>query len=360
MYEISQRVLCAIAAACLLTLVGHRAVAEDLPQPKPCDPMLTKLANAQAQEELDTLDSDLDEYSHCGPLQLDYQRARVRVGRNTLLAISRQAELATSEADLTKLRDGAQASVNQVEDAYVRLMGGAEGGTVQLACVDTKENEENEQNGRLSRPKFPARTGTRGLTNSEVIDVQTQTCEARKLKGDIAFSVRWRRLAAANLCGGFNADGGVTRVCVTYGAFSAALSTIWFLDGAPDGLKGGRLLSVLVPYAGGRIIPFQYVPYLSLDLILYSAYITSGSVETAPAATACGGGGNALLQNLPCETNPVIQPFAAFMAGVTLGRDNIGYLTLAPLTIGFAKVGSQGVHPYIGMLAGTLQLTGRF
>ena len=119
MYEIPPRALCASAAACLLTLFVHSAAADELEQ-KSCDPMLAKLAKVNVQEELDGLESELKDYGHCNTLEPLYQRARVRVGRNTLLGISRQAEIGTTEADLSKLRDSAQASVNQVEDAYVR------------------------------------------------------------------------------------------------------------------------------------------------------------------------------------------------------------------------------------------------
>jgi hypothetical protein len=337
--------------------------------PDTCAAALTSLTSAQTQAVLDPLLAEFDakpsDYQACA-LEKPRQLARIRVGRNELVGILRSVSLATTEADLGKWRDAALARSAQVEDAYVQLMGASQGGSLTLSCAPTPK--EAEQGGALSRPTFafnvnslPAiRTQqTKDVTSEEITTAQNQTCEARQLATSSVSTAHARRLASSNLCGGFDADGSLSRYCITYGAFAAAISAVEFLDKAPDGLKNGRLLSVLVPYAGLRI-PTQVVPYLSFDFTLYSAYITTGSIDTTPAPTPCGGGSTALLRNLPCEANPKIQPYAAFLAGVTLGQNNVGYLTLAPLTVGYARVGSQGVHPYIGVLAGTLQLTGKF
>jgi hypothetical protein len=206
----------------------------------------------------------------------------------------------------------------------------------------------------------PPETENSAISKDELNTAQTYTCEARRLQGQVATEGRWRRLGASNLCGGFDPDGALTRWCITYGLFAATLSAIEFINSSPSGSRGGRLVSVFVPYAGLRVIPFVRVPFLSFDFTLYSAFITSAGIDSTPASTPCGGGGNALLRNLPCESNPKIQPYAAMLAGVTFGKDNIGYLTLAPLTLGVASVGSLGAYWYAGALAGTLQLTGRF
>jgi len=339
------------------------------PPPETCDTAVEDLTTAQTQALLDPLLASLDTKSlpdACGLVKAR-QLARIRVGRNELVGIRRAANSATTEADLAKWRDAAVARLQQVEDAYVQLMGGASGVSVQLEC-DLPEKKLDP--GALAESKAKQVTAAtevsaagaprpQNLNDKEIADAQNQTCEARQLASVATYTAHLRRLASSDLCGGFDVDGTLSTYCVTYGAFAATISAIEFLDGAPAGLKNGRLLSVVVPYAGLRF-PIHRIPYLSFDLTLYSAYITTGSLDTAPAATPCGGGGNALLKSLPCETNPKIQPYASVLFGATLGQNNVGYLTLAPVTFGFARVGSQGVHPYIGMLAGTLQLTGKF
>jgi len=369
-----------------LTVAARSAANE--PAAADCDHAAVRFKNVQTQPDLDKLLDEIDkapsQYEKCPEIAQLRQLARIRTGRNELVSIRRSVEHATTEAELAKWRDLANRRNEQMDDGYIQLVGGSKGGTLELPCTGPSADEKGRkeinsaadpkaQEGRISEPKYSLskeeliRLATKATDKApvefgaeDIQEARAQTCEGRVVYESIQSEARWRRLAASNLCGGFDVDGQVRKVCLTYGVFASAISAITFLDGAPNGMKGGRLLSVLVPYAGVRIVPWYRIPYLSIDLIIYSAYITSGTIDNKPASTSCGGGTNELLKTLPCEVNPTIRPYAAVLAGITLGKENVGYLTLAPATFGWAAVGSQGTHPYFGLLAGTLQLTGRF
>lgn len=186
-------------------------------------------------------------------------------------------------------------------------------------------------------------------------------CAALFAYGNFNYQASRRRGAIKSLCGGFSADGQYRRVCLTYGAISSALSYIWKTGQDPAGMAGTAVLSLIVPYAGVRFTPFddEFGRFLSFDVNIYSAFLTTGTLQN-PQTTPCIANGNALERSFRCETNPVIHPYGAIGAGLTVGEDKVGYFSLMPLSFGYAQFGAQGIHPYFGMYASILQLTGRF
>lgn len=186
-------------------------------------------------------------------------------------------------------------------------------------------------------------------------------CRARRAWSQIVTESHLRLSATKSLCGGINSDGTMRTFCVSYGIVAASISQLWKIGSQPYGLSTGRLVSVAIPYIGLRWIPTMSYSFLALDLNAYSAYFTSGTLGvTGSQPASCTGAQNALERSLPCEANPQIQPYAAVQFGATLGRDGIGYVTLAPISLGFGSFGNEGVHPYYAMVAGSLQLTGKF
>jgi hypothetical protein len=125
-------------------------------------------------------------------------------------------------------------------------------------------------------------------------------------------------------------------------------------------MSHSALMSFAVPYAAFRATPYNgtWTRFLAWDVLLYSAYISNP--PSGAAATACTPSPNAIERNLHCESNPTIRPFASLGLAMTIGKDGIGYVSLIPVSIGFAKVGDQGVHPYFSMFASVLNVTGRF
>jgi hypothetical protein len=174
-----------------------------------------------------------------------------------------------------------------------------------------------------------------------------------------------RERATTSLCSGFNELGDYRYVCVAVGLFSSTISQVYFLGQNPRGIAWGRLVSVGVPYASLRVLPSILVPWLAIDLGAYSALYTStastGSDSTTTSGGACSTRGTAFETQLPCVGNPTIRPIVGVQAGLTFGRSNIGYLTVAPIGIGWASVGNSArLEPYFAMTLGTLQLTGSF
>jgi hypothetical protein len=171
-----------------------------------------------------------------------------------------------------------------------------------------------------------------------------------------------RRGAVRSLCGGYSDDGQFRTPCLVYGVLSSSVGYSWILD---PGLKGtGRLptLAAAVPYGAVRFIlgEGEFWRFVALDLAVYSAFLSTNPSLLVKPSPNCATQDNGLTRALHCETNPAVRTFAGFSAGLTVGQSNVGYLTLAPISIGFAQIGDQGIRPVFGMYASALQITGKF
>jgi hypothetical protein len=163
-----------------------------------------------------------------------------------------------------------------------------------------------------------------------------------------------------SLCGGYDIDGKFRWTCLTYGVIASAVSYSWKLGDFPSGMRGSTLVSMAVPYGAFRITPStrSFGRLIAIDVMLYSAYLST--TPASAAASACVANGNALERSLHCEANPTIHPYAALGIGVTFGKSGLGYVTLMPLSIGYAQYGAQGIFPYVSMFGSVLNVTGRF
>lgn len=326
----------------------------------------------------------------------------VKQARSRIENAGARLDLVTTEVAMTPIRDEALAQLRLAEVAYATVAGaqgwshldclvepgtagrdhaqevaelqtaashGAGGGAAGGATAGGggAAGSKNNDDGGPSRPKGHEPDHTAVVAGSDRITDRTEAeagkeiCDARQAFSNLSYAMRVKVGASKSLCGGYDASGGFNRVCASYGFISAAVSQIWKLrsDG-PSGSAGGRFVSLAIPYAGLRVIPWKRASFVAFDINAYSAYFTTDTLASSPAPAKCTAASNAVERSLPCESKPQVRPYAALGAGFTLGRSGVGYISLVPLSIGFANFGAQGVHPFFGMYASSLQLTGTF
>lgn len=174
--------------------------------------------------------------------------------------------------------------------------------------------------------------------------------------------------ADASLCGTSASTGKASWLCISYGLFAASLSVVQVGTGVGTGLSGSsnhHLTSVAVPFAAVRVLPWEGLwgvgGYVSLDVALYSAFLTQSLGAGSPTATkqSCSTAGGDFESKLPCEANASLQPYAGAYVGITVGNSKLAYLTLIPFTTGLAQVGTApGLQWYSGWSLGVIQLNG--
>lgn len=195
----------------------------------------------------------------------------------------------------------------------------------------------------------------RAYAVAEVYYSLAQSCGSF-LRGD----AKRRKAQAENLCGGFNEEGAVKGACFAYGVETAALSQVYIAG--VDGTRWSSLVSVAVPFAGVRV-PIDRVPYLSVDLMAYSAFLSfsnanTDAAKTAAAARGCSRADSEYETLLPCSSNPAVRPYFGFQAGATLGRSSVGYLNLSAVTGMTSVANLPGLFPYAGFSLSLPSLTG--
>jgi hypothetical protein len=161
------------------------------------------------------------------------------------------------------------------------------------------------------------------------------------------------------------------KACFYFGVFTAALSRVVVNgeDGTSSansywGGKSARQIgAVAVPNAGLRWLPLW--TFVSVDFGVYSAFV-SPKLEAAQSTSIQGAkGGPCSLRaedferDLPCQGNATLTPYAAAYLGITLGRKNLGYATLMPLTLGLGTLDdAKSLKTFFGWTLGVLQLNG--
>lgn len=195
----------------------------------------------------------------------------------------------------------------------------------------------------------------RGYAAAELHYALTQSC-ASFLRGD----AKRRKAQADNLCGGFNDEGTVRRACFAYGVETAAISQVYLAR--VDGTRWASLVSVAVPFAGVRV-PIDRVPYLSVDIMAYSAFLSFSNANADDAKAAAVGRGCSRSDSefeklLPCNSNPSVRPYFGLQVGATLGRSNVGYLNLSAVSGMTSIANLPGLYPYFGFSLSFPSLTG--
>jgi hypothetical protein len=256
---------------------------------------------------------------------------------------------AIDEASIGRIRDEAKARMQLAESAYYALA----------------------QHFQWRGKDYPALTDadrdqrTQGLANPATWSQSAEFLASDALRDA---EVEWRIVAATaetrtrqakSLCGGFDANGGFTSVCAAYGVTAASLSQVWLLGRTPAGMTGGRFVNVAVPFIGMRIIPFPKAYYLAFDIVAFSAYF-SATTPIAPKSAPCTKEANALERGLPCEANAEIRPYAALAGAFTVGARNLAYVSISPVTLGWASIGGHGTHFIYGVTVSSVTLTGTF
>lgn len=277
--------------------------------------------------------------------------SKIAAARADLNSLRDRLRLATDEASINALSTVAKQTVSLATSAY-----GAVSGSENWPDYRCSSDRGLTQDAHLSV------TGHDGAAPPSIATTTANSyCAAFYAFGSFTGLATVRRGAVKSMCGGFSADGNFRSMCLVYGLTSSAISYIWKLGDTPAGLGGTAVMSLLVPYGGIRFTPSEgeFGRFVAIDLTAYSAYLTTGTIQ-APQPTPCIQNGNALERSLHCETNPAVHPFAALGLGLTFGEDKVGYFSLTPVSLGFAQFGAQGIHPYFGMYASVLQLSGRF
>lgn len=162
-----------------------------------------------------------------------------------------------------------------------------------------------------------------------------------------------------SICGAKD-NGRPKESCGTFGLYAASLSYIWIWTSADTVTARPRLASVAVPSASYRL---RLVDWLAADFGGYSAFLTKSLTATSPtvAKAPCSKSPTEYENRLPCEANPDAFPYFAAFAGITAGRDGVGFLTVAPLNVGLTQVGSRSkLNLFYGLTLGVVQVNGSF
>ncbi|MBK8256870.1 MAG: hypothetical protein IPK82_29885 [Polyangiaceae bacterium] len=149
--------------------------------------------------------------------------------------------------------------------------------------------------------------------------------------------------------------------CLYVGAYLANASFAWAtLDTNHGGAAGHALISAALPVAGYRYAWKK--DYLWLEVGLGSMIASEDlSARNEDAKPGCRTGTNQLFEDrLPCEANADLTPLIFAYPAVTLGKSDVGFLTIMPM-FGFAKTSLDGgIYPFFAMSIGTLSYTKAF
>lgn len=173
------------------------------------------------------------------------------------------------------------------------------------------------------------------------------------------------------LCGANATQTASQSTCFFYGLFTASLSrvTIAGEDGTGTGNPywGGRsarqIGAVAVPTAGARYVP-PVLPYISIDAGVFSSFVSPKLQSNEPTSTAspaetCSEKDGEFEARLPCQGNAALNPYAVGYLGVTIGRKNLGFATIMPLTFGLGSLGeSRSLKSFYGWTLGVVQING--
>jgi len=203
----------------------------------------------------------------------------------------------------------------------------------------------------LQRSKLPDKTNT-----SAAIAARTSATLAHR-------ELSLRKGAEETICGK-DSKGRPGSTCLSFGVFGAMLSYLWVWN-ASSFTSRPRFADVVVPAVAGRWEPWseQGVGWVALEVGAYTTFLSRSLVASSPTTTkmACNQSASEYEKRLPCEANSAVYPYMAGYVGATFGRAGLGYLTIAPLTLGVAQVGSrQALRGYFGTTVGALQINGRF
>ncbi len=199
-------------------------------------------------------------------------------------------------------------------------------------------------------------------------DAQTVYSEAQELES----RVRRQEAASDALCGEADGGGEPRRLCFVFGLFTAALSRVVVSGedgtGALSPYFGGRtsrqLAAAAIPATAARVVPIDSAPYVSIDLGVYSAFLsprleTASTQSSSTSKTSCSSTAGNFEKNLPCQANAPLNPYAAFYLGATFGKENVGYVSFLPITLGLGTVGdSKKMTSFYGWTLGMVQLNG--
>ncbi len=184
-------------------------------------------------------------------------------------------------------------------------------------------------------------------------------CRGVELWRSIQTEVRLRTSDNLGLCGALRADGLRREWCAAYGVIGLNLSLLWSIKG-PSGFTRGRVVSAATPYIGVRWIPIRRASFLAVEAIAFSQYFLASDLDASQQQSPCGAEGNAFEKTLPCEVKPKVRPYIASHIGITLGRENFGFLSVGLLGLGVAEYGGRGLFWYYSLTVSSLQITGRF
>lgn len=240
----------------------------------------------------------------------------------------KEAESQASQARAAKTVDAAKSAATRASDAAVRA--------------------------RAAANRFPGDKDLGAIAQAAEVSAEHAAESAAQKE-------RWSQ----SLCG-LGSDGGKLSMCMVYGLFAATLSRVSAFEKRE--LDGGRtqkrLASIAVPFAALRFVPLpSKYGFVSVDIGGYSAFLTKNLGSTAPSVDrlSCARNGGEFESKLPCEANAELYAYAAFYAGITVGKDGIGYISVVPFTAGLAQVGTnRDLRGFYGVMLGLLQISGRF
>lgn len=147
--------------------------------------------------------------------------------------------------------------------------------------------------------------------------------------------------------------------CLYVGAYAVNASFAWAtLDTQHGGSAGHALVAAALPVAGYRYAIWK--DYLWLDIGLGSM-LASKDLSAEESRTGCRVTGDHRFEDtLPCQANASLSPLVFFYPALTLGKSDVGLLTVMPL-IGAATTSlDNGVYPFFALSVGTLSYSKSF